>query len=274
MRPPARPARGLGHHQPPRDHRGIRRAGEPLGRQSGEGGGSPGPAENRWNRPAEPERNLAIGPLGRPSPQFSPCLSTGVGDFDADGRPDRASVGAPTEQACRGPGPWFLKVELASGRVLERRLPGCDGHCSFFQTTDFDRDGTNELLVVLGGGASTIVLGVFSVHEEALYRARLAPPDFQEPSFVPDHSPWLFSYAGSVGIRIRCSAGTTPRAASWFESRPTTTRRPRRSTGGPEHDLRFDGRDFHYLRSRRVPDSAHSEEGRQQLGRERGGSAS
>jgi len=60
-------------------------------------------------------------------------LSTGAGDFDADSRTDFASVGAPTERGCAGLGPFTLRVDLATGGAVERRLGDCDGHCSFFR---------------------------------------------------------------------------------------------------------------------------------------------
>jgi len=108
---------------------------------------------------------------------------------------------------------------------------------------------------VIGGGASTIALAVLSLDDGKLHRARLAPPDFEEPSFVGPHSPWGFGYGGSATHLDSLFCRDDPDGRVVVRLQADNYTPPEDEYSVREHDLRFDGRDFHYLRSReyRVP---------------------
>ncbi|HYY32984.1 MAG TPA: hypothetical protein VE693_05295 [Gaiellaceae bacterium] len=120
------------------------------------------------------------------------ALSTVRGDFDGDGRLDRAAVYVqragcdPIDNPEAVQGRYRLTVSLATGARLHERLPECDPFCHTFAAPDLNRHGRHELAIRLVEGASTSFFAVYVVAGRRIERTQLAPPgdpDFAAPGY-------------------------------------------------------------------------------------------
>jgi hypothetical protein len=84
--------------------------------------------------------------------------SSAMGDVDGDGAPDTLEV------VHDGAGTWHLQVTLASGGSSYTQLPSDGvGGMEMIGAADVDSDGKEEIFVQTGSGASTAIIGLFTV---------------------------------------------------------------------------------------------------------------
>lgn len=157
------------------------------------------PAESTTTTTAPDEPGTTAGPT--PSSAASPCPavpplpdSTAVDepvDLDGDGAPDALRSASPG-------GALVVQVELAAGggAVVELPVFGIDGP-GVVGPADVDGDGTDELWVRTGAGASASILGLVD----------LAGCDFLQVTFA-DGRPAELPVGGTVGTAagIACEA--------------------------------------------------------------------
>jgi Tol biopolymer transport system component len=106
-------------------------------------------------------------PTARPAPRLCDA-GTAVGDFDGDGRPDRAQTAIVESASDCSPGnvrdgEIRVSVKLAAGPRLELKIDkriqpagNCSGYdCGQIEPFDFNGDGRDELAVLTWEGAST-----------------------------------------------------------------------------------------------------------------------
>lgn len=96
-------------------------------------------------------------------------LAGGSGDYDGDGQPDSAL----TYQT--GPDSWRIRVTFADGGGSDAVISDAEDfypprHLGGF---DIDADGSDEALVAVGAGASTVQVGFFDVAACVLHRVTL-----------------------------------------------------------------------------------------------------
>lgn len=172
-----------------------------------------------WTGPARTGPHRAPGPTPTPSPTASgpaqaACRGTALaGDFDGDGRSDRARI-APTPclASPRPIGPaaagYSVDVRYGSGAEGVWPLAGCRETCTAFAAPDLDGDGAAELLVTIEQGASSRFLEAYELPltESGPIRPKVSSPGSAR---YPAGRPAAFEWGGSVTHQgnLRCSPG-------------------------------------------------------------------
>lgn len=143
----------------------------------------------------------APGPTS-PSPLAMGCqVSRTEGDFDGDGAADVATVhyvlpeGGCVEDLFAQPLPYRVAVRFGSGPTLDVPTGPCSRVCQGRAAVDLDRDGRDELALLVEQGASTSFLSFFRVGPDDVAAIPVAPPG--APGFDPG-LPAVFPTGGSV----------------------------------------------------------------------------
>lgn len=154
--------------------------------------------------PSQEEFEVLFGPL---------CGFSGAfGDFDGDGKQDKAAVGFPqTGEGCPDSpqdGGWFVYVTWANGASGGWPLDDCDRVCERFGVADLDGNGTDEFFLVVDAGAATAFLHVYElpIGPQPKHPLEVAPPGADG---YPANEPALFPYGGSVTHQdfVTCDEG-------------------------------------------------------------------
>lgn len=110
---------------------------------------------------ATPATTIGVEPCpggsGAALPDDAVGVTEAIGDFDGDGEPDRMLV-----YGEGGLGPWHIRVVLAE-HVPEATIPGTSVVARAVGGWDIDRDGSDEVFAVVGSGASTLIVGIFTL---------------------------------------------------------------------------------------------------------------
>lgn len=137
-----------------------------------------------------------------PSPLALGCeVSRTRGDFDGDGATDVATVhyvppeGGCVEDVSAQPLPYRVAVRFGSGATLDVPAGACTWVCQGWGAVDLDRDGRDELALLVEQGASTSFLSFFRVGPDEVAPIPVAPPG--APGFDPG-VPAVFPFGGSV----------------------------------------------------------------------------
>jgi hypothetical protein len=101
--------------------------------------------------------------------------STGAGDFDGDGRPDRLVTG----RSSAG-GPWRVRMELAAGGGGEAELPAAAEAVRAIGGARLDVGPAEAAFAVVGANAAGVNLGLFVLRSCKVERVTLAgnPAEF------------------------------------------------------------------------------------------------
>ncbi|MEM7339052.1 MAG: hypothetical protein AAF467_10420 [Actinomycetota bacterium] len=151
--------------------------------------------------PAEPEPTDPEGPAEPADPTPGPCdaatpLPEGIAhtslagaDLDGDGVVDTLHVYAVGDPAADDA--WRLRVYLDGGRMTERILHGVSSvsGARVFDGVDFNADGSDEIVVRMGSGASARTVGIFGLDEG----------DCTLPSMNLDDAPAALTVGASIG---------------------------------------------------------------------------
>ncbi|HXF58052.1 MAG TPA: hypothetical protein VNO34_10885 [Actinomycetota bacterium] len=128
-------------------------------------------------------------------------MSRTEGDFDGDGATDVATVhyvlpeGGCVEDVFAQPLPYRVAVRFGSGATLDVPTDACSRVCQGRVAVDLDRDGRDELALLVDQGASTSFLSFLRVGTDGAAGIPVAPPG--APGFEPG-APGVFPFGGSV----------------------------------------------------------------------------
>jgi hypothetical protein len=129
-------------------------------------------------------------------PADSGCLSSRSGDFDGDGRTDQWLIYAHPLDAAGQARAWHSRIILASGTVLNSRVPnpGSGTTVWIVGVTDANNDGKDDAFIRVNAGAATDTVGIFYIAGGRISRV------------VKGREPLAFSVGGVVlfGNGARC----------------------------------------------------------------------
>jgi hypothetical protein len=138
-------------------------------------------------------------------------VTSGPGDFDGDGRPDRLS----TYRVAAG-GAWRVRVELLGGGSAETELPATATGVKALGGVRLDVGPADAALAVVGSDAAGSNIGLFVLKSCALQRATVAgaPAEFPVRSSATARNGVACQAAGLVAYTATTTNNQTFQASS------------------------------------------------------------
>jgi hypothetical protein len=155
--------------------------------------------------------SVAPCPAGPALPAGATDLTSGPGEFDGDGRPDRLS----TYRAAGG-GAWRVRVELLAGGSAETELPASAEGVKALGGSRLDVGPAEAALAVVGSSAAGANIGLFVLRSCRLERVTLAgaPAEFPVRATATARNGVACQAAGLVTYSATTTNGQTYQAST------------------------------------------------------------